>query len=265
MNKFIVTHYTIPVDHEKHPLTEPMRIAMLSDLHGFSYGKKNERLLKEISRIRPDLVAIAGDLITAEKGAVPKSALCLLEKLAGNYPVYYVNGNHEAYLRDHRDQYGNVYGQYRKFLVEHGIHLLENRHRNISAKGVAFSIYGLELPHGFYKRIHAKRLGPKEIEEIVGEPHKDSYCILLAHNPAYFPAYREWGADLICSGHLHGGGVRIPGLGGVISPQLRLFPKFDRGLFQIEASTLVVGAGLGDHTTIPRIHNPRELVVITLV
>mgnify|MGYP000582777615 CR=1 FL=1 len=61
----------------------------------------------------------------------------------------------------------------------------------------------------------------------------NSYHILLAHNPSYMEAYKEWGSDLILSGHLHGGCVRLPGIGGVITPQAFLFPKYsgrdDRG------------------------------------
>lgn len=76
--------------------------------------------------------------------------------------------------------------------------------------------------------------------------------MLLAHNPMFFSVYKEWGADLTFSGHLHGGYIRIPGIGGVISPQFQLFPKYDRGIFEEEGHTLCVSAGLGDHTISPR-------------
>ena len=81
---------------------------------------------------------------------------------------------------------------------------------------------------------------------------------------AYFPAYAEWGADLVLSGHVHGGIMRLPLLGGVISPTLRLFPRYDGGLFQEGGSTMILGRGLGSHTIPIRIFNPGELVVVEL-
>ena len=50
------------------------------------------------------------------------------------------------------------------------------------------------------------------MKEKIGKKGKD-YSILMAHNPAYMDAYKKWGADLILSGHLHGGLVRCPGIG----------------------------------------------------
>ena len=78
----------------------------------------------------------------------------------------------------------------------------------------------------------------------------------------HFGTYRSWGADLTVSGHLHGGYVRLPGIGGIVSPQMRPFPKYDRGLYEEYGQYLAVSAGLGDHHMPVRIGNPRELVVL---
>ena len=64
-----------------------------------------------------------------------------------------------------------------------------------------------------------------EMEERIGSAETDAYCILMAHHPLYAETYWKWGADLVLSGHLHGGIARLPLLGGVISPQFRLFPR----------------------------------------
>ena len=76
------------------------------------------------------------------------------------------------------------------------------------------------------------------LKRLLGKPSAGEYNILIAHNPDYFPAYAEWGADLVLSGHVHGGIMRLPLLGGVLSPALRLFPKYDGGLFQEGGSTI---------------------------
>ena len=105
----------------------------------------------------------------------------------------------------------------------------------------------------------------EEIREALGEPAEGAYRILLAHNPDYFSAYAQWGADLTLSGHLHGGMVRLPKIGGLISPNWTLFPKYDHGLYTIEEKKMIVSAGLGSHTIKLRINNPPELVVLDFV
>ena len=67
------------------------------------------------------------------------------------------------------------------------------------------------------------------------------------------------------SGHVHGGIMRLPLLGGVLSPSLRFFPKYDGGLFREGGSRMILGRGLGSHTIPVRVFNPGELVVIELL
>ena len=98
----------------------------------------------------------------------------------------------------------------------------------------------------------------------MGKKDSTNYQILLAHNPMYAETYLEWGADLILSGHLHGGIVRIPGLGGVVSPQFRLFPKYSGEHTEKNGKSVVVSKGLGTHTIKIRFLNPAEVVVLHL-
>lgn len=102
------------------------------------------------------------------------------------------------------------------------------------------------------------------MEALIGKADKTEYNILLAHNPVFTPTYLGWGADLSISGHLHGGIVRIPYLGGVITPQMKLFPKYSGELTREGESAVVVSKGLGTHTIKVRFMNPAELVVIHL-
>ena len=102
------------------------------------------------------------------------------------------------------------------------------------------------------------------IKELIGTADKDSFNVLLAHNPDYFPAYAQWGADLVLSGHVHGGMVRIPWWKGVVSPSIRLFPKYDGGKFEEGNSTMILSRGLGMHTIPVRLFNPAEIVVVEL-
>ena len=124
------------------------------------------------------------------------------------------------------------------------------------------TVWGYELPIEYYKRGRKAELLEMQITETLGTPDENSFNLLLAHNPIYFPTYAAWGADLTLSGHLHGGIVRLPFVGGVISPQIRLFPKYTHGMYTENGRKLITSAGLGSHTINLRINNPPELVVI---
>ena len=92
----------------------------------------------------------------------------------------------------------------------------------------------------------------------------EGYTILLAHNPNYFDVYADWGADLSLSGHIHGGMIRLPLIGGVLSPETLLFPKYDAGVFENGAAKMILSRGLGRGRMGIRLFNPPEVVSITL-
>jgi len=87
----------------------------------------------------------------------------------------------------------------------------------------------------------------------------------MAHNPSYMKKYLERGANLILSGHLHGGIVRIPGWRGVVSTQFKLFPRYAGGYYQLkDKQAMIVSRGLGSHTIKFRLFNRPELVIIDI-
>jgi len=86
--------------------------------------------------------------------------------------------------------------------------------------------------------------GTKQIQSILGDLDTDSYNILLTHNPLYADTYSNWGADLTLSGHIHGGMIRIPFVGGLLSPEREFFPEYDAGKYQVNGKILIVNRGL---------------------
>lgn len=256
-NRFVVRGHSIADARIK----EPCRAVVLSDLHNKRYGKDNERLLAAIRGLEPDFVLIAGDILTAAPKASMEPALQLLRELAGEIPVYYGNGNHEHRLKLHPEIYGDMASRYAQALGEMGIEPMVNTHAVLREYGIA--IYGSEIDKEFYKHFRPKSMPSDYLEGILGQVPKDAYTVLLAHNPDYFPAYAAWGADLVLSGHVHGGVVRVPFWGkGVVSPALRLFPKYDGGIFREGEAVMVQSRGLGTHTIPVRLFNPAELWVV---
>ncbi len=260
---FRVTHYDVKPSG-KYRTNQESRIVFLSDLHNQVYGSRNDILLEEIHKAEPDLILIGGDMLIGKKNASTKNALEFIEQLPGLAPVYYALGNHEQRMKRDIEKYGNLMYDYKRKLMEAGVQFLENDSADISLKGSDFRITGLALPLDYYERIKSVFVTHREIEKLVGPADGTCYQILLAHNPVYVPSYKEWGADLVLCGHLHGGIVRIPGWRGVVTPRATLFPKYSGEMTVEDDMTVVVSKGLGTHTVNLRVFNPAEVVVLHL-
>lgn len=258
-NRFVIREYTLTSDKIK----ESMELAVLADLHNKQYGKENAKLLDALDKINPDAVMVAGDMLTANPGKSYEVAATFMEKVAKKFPVYYGLGNHEYRMKLYREDYQDAFTEYMQRLQKAGVVVLDNE--SVQVKGTEnVRITGVSIERSYYKRFTKTVMEPGYLDSIVGKAKTDCYGILLAHNPEYFEEYAEWGADLVLSGHIHGGMMRLPVLGGVVSPKLVFFPKYDGGLFQRKKSTMVLSRGLGMHTIPIRIFNPGELVVIHL-
>lgn len=256
-NRFVVKKYTV----EDERIRKPCRAVLLTDVHNKRYGKDNEKLLEAIRALQPDFVLIAGDVLTAGRGASLEPALGLLGKLAERYPVYYANGNHEHRLKLYPRVYGDMAQRYGAALEEMGIRPMVNAHAKLPEYGIA--VYGSEIDERFYKRFRLTEMEADYLPEILGQASRELFTVLLAHNPDYFPRYAAWGADLTLSGHIHGGVARVPFWGrGVVSPSWHLFPKYDGGIFREGDRTMVLSRGLGTHTIPVRVFNPGELWVV---
>lgn len=260
---FRMTHYELKPSG-KYGTNQESRIVFLSDLHNQVYGSQNDILLEKIHKAEPDLILIGGDMLIGKKNASPKNALEFIEQLPDIAPVYYALGNHEQRMKRDIEKFGNLMYDFRKKLTEAGVHFLENDSADISLKGSDFRITGLALPLDYFEKIKSVFVTRREIEKLAGPADGTRYQILLAHNPVYVPAYKEWGADLVLCGHLHGGVLRIPGWRGVVTPRATLFPKYSGEMTVEDDMTVVVSKGLGTHTVNLRVFNPAEVVVLHL-
>lgn len=286
---FKVTKYSLYPEQTKRA-EEDVKIIFLSDLHNRVYDRNNDHLFYAIKKEKPDLILIGGDMIVDKKNGTLHPASDFVCRLPEICPVFYANGNHEQRLKEMPEKYDISYIEYKEELERHGIVFLENGSQDVSIKGVFFRLYGLELSLDTYRKFIkekvvrddiAKRLGEMkcrtEVQAKVGretaEEHASAsdfygeescFHILLAHNPTYVEAYKSWGADLILCGHLHGGLVRLPLIGGVITPQAFLFPKYSGEMRTENGQTVIVSKGLGSHTINIRLFNMPEVVSIEL-
>ncbi|MBQ3790878.1 MAG: metallophosphoesterase [Lachnospiraceae bacterium] len=259
MHRFVIRRYEV----RSGKIGKDRRIVLLADLHDQTYGRHNERLLEAISEIAPDMVLSAGDLITAHHNPEKQrgeESTALLMTLARRYTLIAANGNHETKIDRRRELYEDRYDDYEAFVHSAGGMILRNE--SVKIPGERIQVAGLELPLSYYKHFVKKPLSVAQLNEWLGRPDPENYNIMIAHHPDYFEVYRAWGADLVLSGHIHGGIVRLPWIGGVVSPTARLFPYYDGGRYDEEGSTLILSRGLGTHSIPIRFLNPGELVVI---
>lgn len=255
----------------KLPLSfDGFKFIFISDLHGKIYGKENTTLIQLINKANPDCILIGGDMIVGgenpkyEFGYSPISAksvdisVDLISKLSKKYTIIHALGNHEEKL------HSELWRKYTEALKEFNVKLIDNDvYRFINDDEEQIDIYGLSLGREFYPKFKRKELDVRNITDKIGTKG-ENYSILMAHSPVYFSAYSKWGADLTLSGHLHGGIMRLPFVGGVIGPDFFIFPKYSGGLYKENNRNMIVSCGAGMHTVNLRIFNPPELTLVEL-
>ena len=252
-DKLTVTNYTVKCAAFSQPLT----VVHLSDLHCCKYGIDNEMLVRDISAAEPNLIFMTGDIINREsEDADLIAVLDLTKELSGIAPVFYSLGNHEVeYMQKHG----------RDFLLElkvAGATVLDQQYVEIAIDNQKLRIGGI------YGYLLSTTLESGE-EQLFMQDFTDTQLptLLLCHMSEGLLDYgsiNDWKADVVFSGHAHGGQIRLPLIGGLYDPETGWFPKYEKGAYQIADSTVIVSAGLGSSERLPRFNNPPEIVVVSI-
>lgn len=261
--KLVITDYEIR-DRKIPGAFDGYRIVQLSDLHNACFGKDNEILLGKIRQCLPDVIFVTGDMIVGKPGQDVLFAADTMNALCQIAPVYFSMGNHELRASIYTDTYGDMWTQFYNRLCP-DIHVLLDQTEIIRKNADGICVHGLNLTPEFYRRMVQTPMEADYLEGIFGVCDTEQYHIFLAHNPDYFKEYAAWGADLTFSGHVHGGMIRIPLLGGALSPMIHFFPKYDKGIFEYNEHYMILSGGLGNHTFKFRVNNLPEVIVTTLV
>ena len=239
------------------------RFVFLSDLHNKEFGHQNQQLLEAIGRIGPDAVLIGGDTIISRPDRETDLTVTvdLIRALAGRYPVYYANGNHEQRLAWYPDVYGGCYKELQRELKRAGVCHLSDKTVSL---GDDIRLSGLNIDRIYYRKFKYPQMDKRYLDDHLGLPDSSRYQILLAHSPMFFAAYRDWGADLTLAGHVHGGTIRLPLLGGVMTPQFQFFVPWCAGIFERSGKHLLVSRGLGTHSVNIRLNDKPQVLVVNL-
>ncbi len=232
-----------------------LKILHISDLHNKNFHGK---LYDKIEDINPDIIVITGDLIDRRRTNIPVAAE-LVKNMAKMVPVYYASGNHE--------QLSRRYSEIRDTLIELNVNVLDNSCILLNKNGDVISISGIIDPSvNFSNKNYNPKKNTSYVKSSISEAVEDKklFNILLSHRPEYFDVYEEEEVNLVFSGHAHGGQIRIPFLGGVLSPDQGFFPEYSEGMHSLGETTMVVSRGLGNSLFPFRVFNRPELVVVTL-
>lgn len=225
------------------------RLAVLADLHGEEFGRGNDRLLQAVRAAAPDYILLAGDI------ADEHTDLSILEPLAAGLtaiaPTYYVSGNHEWSAK--------ILPEVVARLKNGGVIYLNNTYTVLKRSGSSLVLAGVDDPNGY-----ADQKTPQELADEIRRDLGDPFWILMAHRSNGYPVYGTLGADLVISGHAHGGIVRLPFTDGLFGNDMNFFPTWTSGFYDDYATPLFVSRGLGNVKPSFRVFNRPQLAVLEL-
>ncbi len=241
---------------------------IVSDLHNKRFGKNSSKLISAIKDISADCIFITGDIIDGRRKGFEKT-IEFIEAIRGIAPCYYVTGNHDYYLKD--DERARIFDS----LTKNGIKLLCDEKISLEADGKKINIIGIDDPQPYF--IENKEvlvdMPPEEQREALSLyttkklqalTENDAFNLVLCHRPDYFPEFSLTQADLILSGHTHGGQIRTPFFEFVRN---KVFPddfsEYIGGMYKENQSQMIVSRGLGNSLFPWRINNNPELVVVS--
>jgi hypothetical protein len=221
---------------------EEVRIIQITDLHSQKFFNLTA-LFQTIKNSQPDFIVVTGDLID-KKTKDYSYVYGFVDELAKlNCPVYFVSGDHE------QKNSQNILGE----LNRHGVEILNNKNIVFEKDGQIIHLYGLD----YYNR-------PVDFDIFKDIPQED-YSILLVHNPYLVINNENIKMDLILSGDTHGGQIRLPLVGAIFVPGQPLFPKYSKGLYQLNNSSLLyIDSGLGYTLTPIRFFNRSQISLIKI-
>lgn len=266
---FLVEPYRYQLRHYELELMGPalpwLKVLHLSDFHFYKGQERRRDFLHRLAEETYDFVFITGDLIDNDSGI----ALCheALRPLKAKYGIYSVLGNHdythvqwhhifhrtggavESMLRRQNDVPRLIDG-----LREMGIVVLCNQRREVEMKGGAITVAGVDDPY----------LQKDDVEETFRGYEKNKPCFVLIHTPDRYQELAEKGAEMVFCGHTHGGQVRMPFVGPVITRTLAP-RKFAGGLVRVNGTYYHTSKGLGSGPlTRPRFLCPPEVNLFTI-
>lgn len=244
-------------------IQKSIRLVQITDLHNSIFGENNQDLLDLVAEQSPDLILITGDLLNSDESETD-IATNLISSLGSIAPVYVSLGNHEV---EYQQQFGT---DIIRLYEDAGAVVLDRQYQDFEVNGQKLrlgGIYGYCLPA---KYLETNEADPEECAFLSDFQNTDLYTILMCHMPVCWmlnDGLDEWDVDCVLAGHVHGGQVVLPLIGGVYAPDMGWFPGKLQGLYSSTdgSSTMVLSTGLGNTESVPRFNNVPEVVTVDIL
>lgn len=245
-NNLTENNYTI----ESKKINRDINLVIMSDLHDNELGENNINLVEKIKSKSPDMVLVVGDMVN-DNSYNSNIVVNFLKQISSTIPVYYSLGNtEEDYIKSNTSDLIQE-------LEDINVTVLNNEYKDVKINNTTIRVGGM------YD--YAFGLENKKVYDFLCDfQDTESYKIMMAHRPDSFifgDASEVWDIDLVVSGHTHGGQVRLPFIGGLYVGDQGYFPKYDKGLFDLNKIKILITSGLGSgNQKIPRFNNIPEVV-----
>ncbi len=199
--------------------SSPIRIVHITDLHSDGIVRLENRLPEEIAALKPDLVVFTGDSANNEQGLVTfRKCITEIAKIAPTFAVY---GNHDS----RGGRLWDIYGQT-------GVRVLNGSSETLSVKGTKVWITGVSVDN------------EGALANALKDVPSDAFSIFLYHYPAGVDAASLKNIDLFCAGHTHGGQIRLPLYGALVTNSTK-GKQYESGLYEVGHTRMYVSRGIG--------------------
>jgi len=248
------------IKYEKQELPASLdgfRIAFISDIQAdhFTDEGRLSNYLNKVNSLNPDLILIAGDLITTGPDYIELSAR-EVGKLKAKYGVYSCIGDHDNWA--YRNDYARSLSEVKSALNYHGVQMIDNQIKTIDVEGT-------ELEISIITATYVEDV-PKNILDSLTINNSGSFKIFLVHQPQpeLIETAKKNGFDLFLAGHTHGGQITF------VFPFIQLTPtmfetSYIRGDFWFDEMLMIINRGLGMSLAPLRYNSTPEITLINLV
>lgn len=246
--RVVVTRYTYS-DEKVPEAFDGYKLMVIADLHDTPFS---DQILSHIEKEKPDMIVFVGDLMQLPDWSLYEASR--IAEATPEIPKYAVSGNHDC----------EDYWAFLDTLWAEGIVPLDHDSVSIEKDGESFLLLGLRDTWTDTPTEEETEALREQIESCF--PESECFSVLLFHRANLYPLVKDSGVDLILSGHLHGGLIRLPFIGGVIGrKEGEFFPDYDYGVFkEDDSATMIVSSGCDKNEKKMRVFNPPEVLMVTL-
>jgi len=240
--RLVVNEFSVSLTDEP---TSVLRAAVISDIHlgPYKHGRWAEEVVRKVNMLDADIVLLPGDFVFVNPEAA--DGLEVLSSIESHLGVFAVTGNHEYQAGD-PDYIVDR-------LTSFGVNVLQNESIQLDVDGAQVILAGVS--DIWYEGNLPDTLTGLTPQQTV---------LLLAHNPDTVLYSSASVADLVISGHTHGGQIRLPFIGPVGPIPTVLGQTYDEGFFEYNGQNLFITSGVGESGTRARLFNPPEIVMLTI-